>query len=120
MTGGAGVGTLSIVVSVTELTTQAAWMAGLAIAALVFAGWRKNARAVPRNQRREPRIARERVPIGIAEAVVPLYKRPNPIRRVWAAVASAGIGVVIGAIMAIVIAFGSAWLVITLTDLLKQ
>ena len=25
------------------------------------------------------------VPIGIAEAVVPLYKRPNPIRRVWAA-----------------------------------
>jgi len=95
-------------------------MAGLAIAALVFAGWRKNARAVPRNPRGEPRIARARVPIGIAEAMVPLYKRPNPLRRVWAAVASAGIGVVIGAVAAIVFAFSSAWLVITLTDLLKQ
>lgn len=95
-------------------------MAGLAIAALVFAGWRKNARAVPKNPRREPRITRERVPIGIAETVVPLYKRPNPVRRLWAAAASAGIGIVIGAVAAIVIAFGSAWLVITLTDLLKQ
>ncbi|MEM1332692.1 MAG: hypothetical protein AAGG08_04460 [Actinomycetota bacterium] len=95
-------------------------MASLAIAALVFAGWRKNARAVPRNPSREPRIARPRVPIGIAETVVPLYRRPNPIRRVWAAVASAGSGEVIGAVSAILIAFGSAWLVITLTDLLKQ
>ena len=120
MTSGTRLGTLSIVVSVTGLTTQAAWMAGLAIAALVLAGWRKNARAVPRNPRREPKIARERVPIGIAEAVVPLYKRPNPIRRASAAVASAGIGIVIGAVLAIVVAFGSAWLVITLTDLLKQ
>ncbi|MEL6890401.1 MAG: hypothetical protein AAFP84_02290 [Actinomycetota bacterium] len=106
--------------SVTDLTTQAAWMAGLAIAALVFAGWRKTARAAPRIPRREPRIARPRVPIGIAETVVPLYRQPNPLRRVFAAAASAGIGVVIGAVAAIIIAFGSAWLVITLTDLLKQ
>ena len=60
------------------------------------------------------------MPIGIAEATVPLYKRPNILRRVWAAVASAGIGVVIGAVAAIIIAFGSAYIVITLTDLLKQ
>ena len=33
---------------------------------------------------------------AIAEATVPLYKPPNPIRRVWAAIASAGLGVVIG------------------------
>ncbi len=95
-------------------------MAGLAIAALALAGWRKNARAAPRMARREPRIGRPRVPIGIAETVVPLYRRPNPLRRVWAGVASAGIAVVIGAVAAIVIAYGAAWLVITLTDLLRQ
>lgn len=95
-------------------------MAALAIAALVFAGWRKNARAMPRTPRVEPKFRRPRVPIGIAEATVPLYKRPNIFRRVWAAVASAGIAVVIGAVLAIVIAFGSAYVVITLTDLLKS
>ncbi len=95
-------------------------MAGLAIAALALAGWRKNARAAPPNPRREPRITRPRVPIGIAETVVPLYRRPNPLRRVWAAAASAGLAVVIGAVAAIVIAYGAAWLVVTLTDLLRQ
>ena len=95
-------------------------MAGLAIAAMLFAGWRKNARAIPRTPRAEPKLRRPRVPIGIAEATVPLYKRPNPLRRVWAAVASAGIGIVIGVVAAIIIAFGSAYAVVTLTDLLKS
>ncbi|MEM9042105.1 MAG: hypothetical protein AAGD33_19640 [Actinomycetota bacterium] len=95
-------------------------MAALAIAALVLAGWRKNARPVPRTPRVEPKFRRPRVPIGIAEATVPLDRRVGPLRKVWAAVASAGIGVVIGAVSAIVIAFGAAWVVITLTDLLKQ
>ncbi len=106
--------------SVTDLTTAAGWMAGLAILALVFAGWRKTARAVPRTPRVEPKVRRPRVPIGIAEATVPLYKPPNVIRRVMAAVASAGLGVVIGIVSAIVIAFGVAYVVITLTDLLKS
>ena len=95
-------------------------MAALAIAALLFAGWRKTARAMPRTPRSEPRIRRPRVPSGIAEATVPLYKRPNIVRRIWAAVASAGIGIVIGAVTAIIIAFGTAYVVITLTDLLKS
>lgn len=60
------------------------------------------------------------MPIGIAEATVPLYKAPNPLRRIWAAVASAGLGIVIGAVTAIIIAFGSAYVVVTLTDLLKS
>ena len=51
---------------------------------------------------------------------MPLYKPPNPIRRVLAAVGSAGLGVVIGIVSAIVIAFGTAYVVITLTDLLKS
>ncbi len=111
---------MGVVVSVTDLTTAAGWMAGLAIAALVFAGWRKTARAVPRTPRAEPKLRRPRVPIGIAEATVPLYKPPNIVRRVLAGVASAGLGVVIGVVSAIVIAFGSAYVVITLTDLLKS
>ena len=95
-------------------------MAGLAIAALVFAGWRKNARAIPRTPRAQPKLRRGRVPIGIAEATVPLYKPPHPLRRLWAAFASTGLGIVIGVLTAIVIAFGSAYAVITLTDLLKS
>lgn len=60
------------------------------------------------------------MPIGIAEATVPLYKAPNPLRRVWAAVAGTGIAVIIGAVTAIIVAFGAAYIVITLTDLLKS
>ena len=111
---------MEIVVSVSELTTAAAWMAGLAILALVFAGWRKTARATPQTPRAEPKVRRPRVPIGIAEKTVPLYKPPNVIRRVLSGFASLGIGVVIGVVGAIVIAFGTALIVITLTDLLKS
>ena len=56
----------------------------------------------------------------IAETTTTLYKRPGPLRRVLAALASSGIAIVIGAVLAIVIAFGTGYLVITLTDLLKQ
>jgi ABC-type nitrate/sulfonate/bicarbonate transport system permease component len=96
------------------------WMAGLAIAALVFLGWRKAARAAPQTKRSEPKLRRPRVPIGIAESTVPLYKPPNVIRRALSGVASLGLGVVIGVVSAIVIAFGTALVVITLTDLLKS
>jgi len=113
-------GTMFVVVSVTDLTTQAGWMAGLAVLALVFAGWRKNARATARVPRREPIVRRKWVPVGVAETTTSLYKRPGPLRRLWAAVASSGIAIVIGAIVAITIAFGTAYAVITLTDLLKQ
>lgn len=51
---------------------------------------------------------------------MPLYKGPHPLRRIWAAVASAGLGIMIGVVTAIIIAFGSAYAVITLTDLLKS
>lgn len=95
-------------------------MAGLAIAALVFSGWRQNARAIPRTPRAETKLRRGQVPIGIAEAPTPLYKTTNPLRRIWAAVASAGIGIVVGVVSAILIAFGSAYAVVTLTDLLKS
>ena len=109
---------MSVVVSVTDLTTSAAWMAGLAIAALVFAGWRKNARATTRTPRGEPSDRWE--PIPIAEATTSLYKRPSLLRRLMAAVAGSAIAVVIGAVAAVVIAFTTGWLVMTMTDLLKR
>jgi hypothetical protein len=51
---------------------------------------------------------------------VSLYKRPGPIRRLWAIVAGSGIAIVVGAVLATIVAFGLAYLVTTLTDLLKQ
>jgi len=58
--------------------------------------------------------------VGVAETTTSLYRRPSVLRRVWAVVAGSGIAIVIGAVSAIVIAFGVGLLVITLTDLLKQ
>jgi ABC-type nitrate/sulfonate/bicarbonate transport system permease component len=113
-------GTMSVVVSVTDLTTQAAWMAGLALVALVLAGWRKTARPTARTPRGEPFLRRSWDPIPIAETTTSLYKRPSLLRRLWAVVAGSALAIVIGAVLAIVIAFGTGWLVITLTDLLKQ
>ena len=55
-----------------------------------------------------------------AETTTTLYKRPGPMRRVMAALAGSGLAIVIGAVLAIVIAFGTGYLVVTLTDLLKQ
>lgn len=59
-------------------------------------------------------------PVGVAETTTPLHRRPNVVRRVWAVVAGSGIAIVIGAVSAVVIAFGIGYLVITLTDLLRQ
>lgn len=111
---------MSVVVSLTDLTTQAAWMAGLAIVALVFAGWRKNARAAPRTPRGEPILRRPWVPVEVAERTAPLYKRPGPLRRLWAVVAGSALAIVIGTVLAIVTAFAVGYLVITMTDLLKS
>jgi hypothetical protein len=94
-------------------------MAGLAIVALVLAGWRKNARAAPRVPR-GPTLRRRWEPIGIAETTVPLYRRPGPLRRIWAIVAGTGLALVIGAVIAIITAFALGYVVTTLTDLLRQ
>jgi ABC-type nitrate/sulfonate/bicarbonate transport system permease component len=111
---------MSFVVSVTDLTTQAAWMAGLAVLALVLAGWRKTARATARTPRGEQILRRQWDPVPIAETTTTLYKRPGPLRRLLSAVAGSALAIVIGAVLAVVIAFGTGYLVITLTDLLKQ
>ena len=59
---------------------------------------------------------RTRSPTGVA----PPYHAAGPLRRVWAVVASSGLAIVIGAVLATVTAFSLAWVVTTLTDLLRQ
>lgn len=50
----------------------------------------------------------------------PPYARPGPIRRILAAAASGGIGLLTGVLMAIAIAFTFAMAVIWLTNLLQR
>jgi len=50
----------------------------------------------------------------------PAYRRPGPIRRVLALVASGGLAMLIGVVAAIVVAFGIALAIIRLTNLLQQ
>ena len=121
MPGGAGEWGVNVssCVSINDLTVRMAWIAGLAIAALVFAGWRKTARAQPKRPRSLVETPK-RVPYEVREAVAPPYQAAGALRRVWAVVASSGLALVIGAVLATVTAFSLAWIVTTLTDLLKQ
>jgi ABC-type nitrate/sulfonate/bicarbonate transport system permease component len=106
-------------VSINDLTVRMAWIAGLAILGLLFAGWRKTARAQPKPLRR-PLDPPKRVPYEVAETVTQPYRPAGLLRRLWAAVASSGLTLVVGAVIATVTAFSLAWIVTTLTDLLKQ
>jgi ABC-type nitrate/sulfonate/bicarbonate transport system permease component len=110
---------VSSCVSINDLTVRMAWIAGLAVVALVFAGWRKTARAQPKSPR-NPIETPRRVPFEVAETVTQPYRPASLLRRVWAVVASSGLALVIGAVIATVTAFTLAWIVTTLTDLLKQ
>lgn len=102
-------------VNVAELTAAAGWIAGLAIVALIASGWRKPARAATNHARGRLSSTVPRV-----EHKAP-FAEPTPFwRRVWAVVASGGLALWLAAIVATVIAFGTAWLVVTLTDMLKQ
>ena len=105
--------------NVTELTTAAGWIAGLAIVALIASGWRKPARAAANPVRAHIRRGiPDRANAGDVKA--PLAERTPLWRRVWAVVASGGLALWVAAVTATVIAFGTAWIVITLTDMLKQ
>jgi hypothetical protein len=111
--------TISFSVSITDLTTRAAWMVGLAVVALLFAGWRKTARATPR----PPRVRRAVVgPAGfeVSEVEAPYHRRTPVWRKVWSIAGTTVITVVLGAALATVIGFSAAWTVTTLTELLKK
>lgn len=106
---------VTLALSVDVLTVAAAWIAGLAIVALVLTGWRQPARAQPRSRRGgTPEWAAVEVEHEPGEA----YRRPGPIRRLLAAVAGLGLAVVTGAVLAVVLSFAIAFVVIRLTGLL--
>jgi hypothetical protein len=119
LTAGAGSGTISSCVSITEVTTAAGWIAGLAIVALIAAGWRKPARATA-----DPARARRpfSAPAGVEvkEIKTPMARRSPWWRRLWSIVAGSVLAVWVGAVLATIIGIGTAALVITLTNMLKR
>jgi hypothetical protein len=108
----------TLAISVDGLTVRAAFIAGLAMVALLLTGWRKPARAEPRTPRGPLRRDPSGFPVQHHDA--PLYKRPGIVRRILAALASGGIGVLTGVLAAIVTAFAIAVAVIWMTNLLEQ
>jgi hypothetical protein len=108
---------VTLALSVDGLTVRAAFIAGLAIAALLLTGWRKPARAEPRSPRGS---LREPDGFVVDHLDTPLYRRPGVVRRLLAAVASGGIGLLVGVLTAIIVAFGIAYAVIELTSLLQS
>jgi hypothetical protein len=119
LTAGGPPGTVSDCVSITEVTTAAGWIAGLAIVALIATGWRKTARATAHPARaRRP----DRAPTGVEVTTVqtPIHAPTPVLRRVWSVVAGSVLAMWVGAVLATVLGFGIAWAVITLTQMLKQ
>jgi hypothetical protein len=96
-----------------------AWIAGLAVVALAMAGWRKTARAQPKTPRSAMQTPR-RIPYEVHVAPAPLYRPAGVLRRLWAVIASTGLTLIIGAIIATIAGFSIAFIVTTMTDLLKQ
>jgi hypothetical protein len=104
-------------VSVTDFTTRAAWIAGLALLALLCVGWRKSARAAPKMPRglKPPRAG-----IGVTELATPSYRRTPMWRRVWALGSTGFLTILTGTLVAIIVAYSVSWIVTTLSELLKN
>ena len=118
-TAGTGVGTMSGCVSITDLTTDSAWIAGLAIVALIAAGWRKPARATAGSPRGS-RSHAERLPIDAGRGT----DRSTAARQCGGgcghSFASSAIAVIMGAVVATFVAAAIGYSVVTLTDMLRR
>ena len=121
-----GLVSVTLAVSVDGLTVRAAFIAGLAIAALLLTGWRKPARAEPRSPRGTfggslgGSSIRPSSGVVVDHVDTPMYRRPGVIRRLLAAVASGGIGLLVGVLTAIIVSFSVALAVIWMTNLLQR
>jgi hypothetical protein len=94
-------------------------MAGLSIVALIATGWRKPARATANPARaRRPLHARYGEPVEDTSLV--LHRRTPWWKRVRAVGVSGAMAIAMGAVIATLVASGIAFLVIRLTDLLRQ
>lgn len=108
---------------VNEVTIESGWIVGLAIVALIAAGWRKPARATPRSLRAHPSLRPTLQPsngFGVTAVEAPAYRHPRWWRRLWSVVAGSVLAVWTGAITATIIGFGAAWMVIRLSEMLKR
>jgi hypothetical protein len=106
-------------VSTRELTIATAWIAVLAIVALVAAGWRKPARATA-NPARALRPRRAPIGLPVTEADVPVHRGTEWWRKIWALCAGSVMAAVTGIVIATVVGFGASWIVITLSRMLKK
>lgn len=107
---------VTLALSVSGLTFRAIAIIGLAVVAMLLVGWRKPAKVEPRSTRGSMRPA----PVAheVVQRPVSFYHRPNPVRRVLAFIAANAIAVLIGVITTIVLAFGAAFAIIQLTNML--
>jgi hypothetical protein len=106
-------------VSTRELTIATAWIAVLAIVALVAAGWRKPARATA-NPARALLPRRARIGLRVIETEAPLHRRTQLWRKAWALVAGSTMAVLTGMVAATLVGLGASWIVITLSHMLKK
>ena len=106
-------------VSISQVTTYAGWIVGLAIAALVATGWRRTVHASADMERTRGQQAVQEA-IQLSEEQAPLDAPVPWLKKLWSAVAGFGLAVWVGAAAATVIAFGTAYLVVTLTNMLKK
>jgi hypothetical protein len=110
---------MSCCVTITELTTACAWIAGLAVVALIASGWRKPARATPAFTRAR-RFPRRGAAVAVLDGAAPIHAGTPWWRRILAVFGSGVIAVVMGAVLATVTAVGVAAAVIRLTTLLRR
>lgn len=101
-----------------EVTTAAAWIVGLALVAMLATGWRKTARAAAHPTRRA--WAPSQIGTDVQEVEAALYRPARWWRRAWSVVAGGALAVWLGAVVATLLGFGVAYAVIRLTELLKR
>lgn len=103
-----------------RLTLAAALMAATAIAALIATGWRPRARVTADPGRSRWPEEEEARAVVVEELHTPTERRTNWLKRMWSVVATTGLALWVGAALATVLGFVAAWLVIHLTDMLRQ
>lgn len=128
---------MSNCVSVTEVTTIAGWVAGLGMIALIASGWRQPARVEARSPRvlrtalfglwhrvsrrsRVPDVADQPVP-DAHDGIDPHSLLPTPWwKRIRSVVGGTGLAIWSGAMIATAVGFAVAFVVITLTGMLRR
>lgn len=103
-----------------QITIAAAVMAALAIAALIATGWRAKARVTADPVHSPDPLREDAAAIALRELHAPIERPTSWLRRAWSVVAAFGLAVWVGAALATVFGFGTAWLVVRLTDMLRK